>query len=543
MIRFYYHQTPSEGGGGLVEFTDRINLSKGNVKFTTNAEQGSVGQNSFVVDDRNGDWSTHGHRKVLIFEDSAPEGNQLMFWGFMTSRVVRRGDVSEKVGVARVWEITLSDINTLIERRVMAGNDTDRPEENDVERVQWVVGTSEANAFDDVTTFVSTASPVNMSDSDYNGQGLASILDDCAQQSGKNFFLRWIWDDPDYVVGLWYGHDTVDELLTDVGVTNDFAQVDRVNVWLGSRDSRLELDPSRVFSGVFGNHDGGWVYETEPATETEFAKRDTVSSWPNVRKSARASARAERYLDDLDTEEEVVKTTILVTPEHVNDALHGDEIHVLFSHLPGYEEWRPVRVLNRTVTFLTPGIYKIDLELSENGPADGWVPPVIYSPAEECQVPLEGGLGLVPMRVNYGGAFNPSGGTGDSAVDYGEYCVLYGEATYAIHTFGATYIGPQPLTPMWSNLNSSVIYHGALGTTDCNFGPEIICPPLSERLDILTWPGDPGDPSDAIARMSFLPWTGHNPEGISWYVVISYISGPDPRFEGLVSCPTPALIP
>jgi len=542
VLRFYYDQTSIEGGPGLVEFTSYVNLDASSVHVTTNAEQSSIGSNTLVIEDPGGAWLMTGHRKVLVIEDAAPTENQLIGMFYVGDRDVDRLDAP--TATSRKWTVTLTDINTLIARRIMAGNDTDRPEETDVERIQWLLATSEANAFDDVTTYVSTADPVNMSDSNYNGQALQSIVDDCAQQSGKNAYLRWIWDagSSSYIATFWYGDDNLAAAESSLRISNVIGDVDNATTWYASADAKLHLDPSRVYSSVFGNFDGGWSYRTRSATVTDFARRDTTASWPNVRRQARADSRGDRYLNTLHTEEATVTVSIYLPPENVNDAHAGDKIDARFVHFPMFDDFTACRILNKTTTFLTPEFYLVTFELSLL--ADYAPTPPAGPPPPDCQavyqVPLEGDVPVLgPMRVNYGGAFDPGGGTGSSLTDYGEYVTVYGGATYAVHTYDTSFIGPQPLSPIQTVLTNSSTYLGDIGSTDCGFVPAhtAYCPPLSERIDYWVHPAAAsGVPTTVNAQLGFLPWTGHNPVGSSWYVVLTYISGPDPRFESLPPC-------
>ena len=102
------------------------------------------------IDDPEGVLNIVGHRRVWAIEDSAPIGQQMVFWGYTADRDVTR--TSPQVQASRKWTATIVDINSLLQRKVMAGNDTDRPEETDVERVQWLMTTGEAGFFDDTTT-------------------------------------------------------------------------------------------------------------------------------------------------------------------------------------------------------------------------------------------------------------------------------------------------------------------------------------------------------------------------------------------------------
>jgi len=364
-VHVYYEQTPEEGDDFL-EITDRVNLSNRNLKFTTNAEMASVGTNSFVIDDPDGDLELTGHRRIFIQEDECDDENELMFWGYLADRTVSRGSETP-VGAARQWDVTITDINTMIGRRVMGGNDTDRPEEDDIERMTWMFGTSEAVNFTDNTTFVPSTPTVDMSDANYNGQYVQSIIDDCAQQSGRNYYVRWIYNAdpaPHYEPAFWYAADTAALAISDLRISNVLEDLSEADTYAPAEDSTLSRDPSRVYAGVFGAYDGGWNYRTRPATTDEFVLRDTTANWPNIKKAARANARGDRYLDTLHIEEDVIQTSILVPPANVNDAHAGDAIEVRFSHFPGYEEFRVMRILSRTVTFVTPFVYQIDYTLT-----------------------------------------------------------------------------------------------------------------------------------------------------------------------------------
>ena len=364
MAQHWYYVDPD---AGVVEFTDHVNLNT-NPSVTTNAEQGAVGSSSMTVDDPLGELDLVGHRKVYFEEDAATFAR--VFTGYSASRDIHRD--TYRTGAARKWELELVDINSLLWRKVMAGNDTDRPAETDVARMQWLLSTGEAGFFADVTTYVSTLNPVDMDanpDTGYNGQMFQAVIDDCAQQSGKNYYALDVFDSPNYVNGVWYGHDAVATFSTATRISNLIDDVDSVITFYPSIETTLRRDPSRIFSGVFGNFDGGYTYQSDSDIIAAFANRDTVANWPNIKTLAKAQARAFRYLADLGTtEEDVITTAILVTPEHVNDVRAGHRMSARFSHLLGYEDWTDFRVIRRTVTITAPGIYEIGLDLTPIGP-------------------------------------------------------------------------------------------------------------------------------------------------------------------------------
>ncbi len=55
------------------------------------------------------------------------------------------------------------------------------------------------------TTYLDTSGPVNMDAVDYRGQYVRDIIDDCAQQSGKNWYHLDVGTSGSTVFGTWYG--------------------------------------------------------------------------------------------------------------------------------------------------------------------------------------------------------------------------------------------------------------------------------------------------------------------------------------------------
>ncbi len=355
MIRFYF----LNDDGDVEEFTERVNLSESSVVLTSDAEQGAVGTSTITVDDPLGDWTITGHRWVYVLEDTADF--DMVYWGYAADRTVRR--MAPNVLTSRQWVITVTDINTLFGRRIMVGSDCNRPAETDVERLQWLTGTSEQNFIDD-TALLSTGSPVDMDAVDYRYQYATQIYDDCSQASGKNWFLYPVFDGSDWVVGFWYDFGSSTEYSSDIRISNDLDDIDDVVTFAPGLATELTRDPSRVYSGVAMPYDGGTVYQQRTATATEFARRDTSAPMVNVKTATKANARAVRYLGTINTEEDVIKTSLILPTTQVNDVLAGQRIEAKYTHLPGYEDFSWMRVLEKTTTFLTPREYGVDLTLS-----------------------------------------------------------------------------------------------------------------------------------------------------------------------------------
>lgn len=360
-LHIYYHD-PDDG---TIEITGAIKYGNGDIRLTMTAEQGAVSTDTLIVEDPDGIYNFRGLRNIWATEDAADFTR--VYTGWVWVKDVDRGDFY-RTGAARRWTLQVQDINHALYQYVMAGNDTDRPEESDVERVQWLLSTGEAAPIADTTTYVFTDRPVDMDanpDPGYNGQEFQAVLNDCAEQSGKNYFLLDVFDDPDYDLAIWYGHDDLDEFVSEATISNDLDDIDNVTVFWADVPAKLTRDPSRVWSGVFGSFDGGWVYVQDAGTVADFAHRDTTASWPNVKSATKATARANRMLADLNTEDDAVTVSIWsMQPSQANIFRAGHRVNgVKFTHFPGWETGRDVRIVRKTLIDQSVGLYRMELDL------------------------------------------------------------------------------------------------------------------------------------------------------------------------------------
>lgn len=384
-LRFYIRSHD-----GVVTEYDAGRFRFADLSVTQNAEEASVGTSSLFIHDPTGDLDITGHRVFGIKEDAvAAASNQFVYVGYTAERKVKRGE-SELTGASRVWEVTLTDVNTVVERRIMLGNDAKRPAETDVARMNWLLGTNEASRIDS-TLYVSQENGVAMDAVDYRGQSFGQVVNDCCQASGKNFYVSY-WgetisaEDPWGYFGAWYDHSGSELYVSMLRLSNFLDDIDSPsggNTFAISADTTLTRDPSRVYSGVYLPWDGGNTYVQRTATYNTFAQRDVAMYAQNIKSAAQATARANRYLDDLDTEEDVISTSIIVPDTKVNHLREGMLVQFKATHLPGYETFTWLRVLNRTVQQLsddTSNEYRILLELSA-GDSVTTVPPAEGSAA------------------------------------------------------------------------------------------------------------------------------------------------------------------
>jgi hypothetical protein len=340
----------------LTEYFEKFELA-----VTMNAEEGSTGNSTITLYDPVAELDIVGLSHFRVREMDAPTGEQYIGQYYAADSKVRRGE-SELVTVQRVWDVNLVDINEVLARRVFSKDEADRPAESDVARLQWLLTTAQMGLVDDSTYFDATGS-VPMDAVDYRGQTPHSILDDCAQQSGKNWYLWFNEAASGTGFSLWYAHAVSSNYSSAISLSNVLADVDYSTVFALSADTELKRDPSRVYGGVYLPYDGGAVHVRSTATLIDYPLRDFVAPSFNVKTAAKANARARRYLADLDTEEDVITTTVVVPRAQVNDLMQGMRVQVKASHLPGYSAYVWMRCLNRTVKELNEDEYAITVEL------------------------------------------------------------------------------------------------------------------------------------------------------------------------------------
>jgi hypothetical protein len=361
---YKYRSLADSSGPALTEtdLTDYFRLYLLDVAM--NAEEGSVAQSTVLADDPDGDLDITGHRRFRIVEDTATGSNTTIWVGYTAARRYMRGE-STRTGASRAVEVDIVDINSILARRIFDSTRANRPAETDVARITWLLGTEEAQLIDD-DTFFSTSDPVAMDAVDYRGQSVENVLNDCAQQSGKNFFVWYNDDTNEY--SLFYDFADSAVYSSPLRLTNVLSEVDNSLTFAISQDTQLQRSPDRVYSGAYLEYDGGVVYEQDTTTANLFARRDAVMPAENVKTAAKATARAQRYLDDMDSEEDVITTTVTLPAAKVNFLMQGMRVRFTATHLYGPDPvW--LRALNRSVRQVSEEFYEVKLELSSGGQA------------------------------------------------------------------------------------------------------------------------------------------------------------------------------
>lgn len=336
--------------------------------LTENAEEGSQAESTITLyDDALGTaiqdlTSLH---ILTVIDDDIPGDDKIVWGGYIGEVEVSRGDTA----TGRVWQWSLHDSNYSWSRMILTGTAAARPAETDVARMQWMLSTHAADySFTDTTTYVSTASPVNMDACDYRAQYTSDLADDCAQASGKNWWTSMIGTAHGGPVTVWYGKDTGTAYAGTCVITNDPLLIDGSTYWPPSQDARMVIDPSRIYSGAYIEYDGGATYRYSPAIASAYSKRDTTMTQMNVKSAAKAQARAARYLASWASPHVRVTCTVRVPASAVNQFKTGMRVRALFTHLPGLESLTWYRILRRTVSQRAAGtLYDVELEMTPQG--------------------------------------------------------------------------------------------------------------------------------------------------------------------------------
>ena len=365
-LRFFYRPN-WRAGDPAIEFTDHVRLYT--LDVTEYAEEGSVATSTYLVDDDDGTLDFPPLTRIWAVEgDVAASSNTYVHHGYIADRVIHRGD-SALTSSARIWEVSVADENSVLSRRVLSNPNANRPAETDVARVQWLANEADGQLLIDDTAFISTASPTNMDAADYRGQTGLDVLNDCAQQSGKNFYAYF---NQLLGTGIWYGAEDLTTYSSMIRLTNVLGDVNHdQNVYeIGREGTRLTRDPSRLLSGVYMQYGAGsGVYVRNQPMFQEIGMRDMVMSAPNVNTLGTATRRAQRYLADLDSEEDRIITTVRLPSSKVTFIKRGMRIRFRATHLPGYESEVWLRVLRCSVANDSEQLdsaYLLTLELGTN---------------------------------------------------------------------------------------------------------------------------------------------------------------------------------
>jgi hypothetical protein len=361
--------------GGIEEPATLVSLPSnvrwGDFALTNSAAVGDPANSTIMLDDQQGLLDLQGLRAFDVRELSAPSNNRVIFRGVVQDRVVKRGvDRSALVGTARMWTVDLTDYNWHLTKRLLVDQDSDRPAESIGDRLRWLINRA---AHVNINDYGNVTYPSRqMEANDYRLQRPMDVLNDCCIEDNYNF-----WVDYNEAHGkpeLFFINPLSSTYASSLYISNDIDDVDSVTVFAPYREAELVRSASRIAFGAAVSYPDGFEYRRKDSTGAQFGKLDQVAPMDNVKSAARAGRLAQKFVNDNDEETDVITCAIKVPRAQVNDIRHGHLLPVKFTHLPGYETFQWVRVLERTVVQEPEGgdtHYLIDLKLTApSGPSD-----------------------------------------------------------------------------------------------------------------------------------------------------------------------------
>lgn len=365
-----------DGGGDAVEITDRILADSWEIR--EQAEEGSVPTSVLTFLDPDMDITFEGLRTIYIKETTSESDDFYLFYGYTASPTVGRGRDENFEPLGRAHALSVIDRNGYWQKLVMRSSGSDRSEETDLERIDWLINDSEASGFSDTTTHVDTTGGVQMDAADYRGVYVGQVMADCAEASGRNWWFKVIYDGADNQTTVWYAHDSRNSYDSELALSNeptdwvDDQLLDGTStVWPVSEDTETEFDYSRVYSALYGQWDGGATFRANDDTADTYGPRHGVVPLPFVKSVAKARARLDRMLDDFSEPELRVTTTVRLPAAKGTMIRAGMRVSLRLTHVPGLETPKWCRVYTCTVKPVGAGkFYDLTLEMTPTGPPD-----------------------------------------------------------------------------------------------------------------------------------------------------------------------------
>ncbi len=320
--------------------------------LTECAFRGQVGAAQVTIDDTAGSYTPPGQKAVTVVESSASPTR--LFTGYVGERKAGRGTMQPG---ERQWTTTLEDLNVLLDDRIITGTDGNRTAETDAARILWLI--SDAATTGISTGHIPNTNTVQMDAIDYRGKRPRDVLEDCAQKSGKNFFVYYHSSGP----LLFYDLDTGTNLSSSARISDVTTDVDGT-VTFAAKEPGVTLDPSRVYSRVRLRYKRGSETVTNATTATNYRTREVWRRYKRIKSSARAIEQAQKWLDQAANEQTTVEVGIECDAAYVDDVRAGQRIQIRLTRL-GIAAFAWYRIVTRTVRPLSDVRYALDLVIAD----------------------------------------------------------------------------------------------------------------------------------------------------------------------------------
>lgn len=356
------------------------------------ADQGTVGMSAVPLPDPTGDHVLRGLRRTYWAETDGPADNEVIYDGYLQQRDYGR-DEEHFTGSRRLITVNLVDLNTLLGTYLVQGAKDAahgfRPDETNIERIQWALGSAFLPPINDFGG-VATTGGVDMDGADLRGQNMANVIRDAAAVAGWQHFLYYDETEPTVNrVGLFFNPTEAPFWSSTLRFSNHPGDADDIRLAPGNF-SALTFDfdsskapiqhrsPDTVYSGVIVEYDGGKkLYvdceEIGLTTKDDYYVRQTTLPAPNIKTEAKARAYGYQFLRDHDHEQDTASVRILLPSSHAGLIKAGHRAQFRFDHFePEYRTFQWWRVQDLTWAQKSRKWYWFDLEL-EPTPATAYM--------------------------------------------------------------------------------------------------------------------------------------------------------------------------
>lgn len=307
------------------------------------AHRGDVGLGGYIMDDISASLDVPALKDIVVAESSASPVR--LHTGFIADRVIKRGQMT-RVSSERQWSVMVTDINALLDDQLLSSESkAKRPAETDYDRIQWLLSTVPMNNNNVSAGQVPNTNKVQMDPLDHGASFASDVLDDCAQKSGKNYFLY------NYGSGnkLFYDLATGSGLTSSLQVSTVTADVDGSTCFAPIGDPGMTKSPIDIYSNVRLVYAKGAVSVVNHTTESNFRPRSVNIEATNVKTVTRATEKAQKYLDEANDEDITIDGIRIIVPAaNVNDIRAGQRLRCKFPHL-GYASFTYFRCTRREV--------------------------------------------------------------------------------------------------------------------------------------------------------------------------------------------------
>lgn len=329
-------------------------------QFAEAIDYGRMAMGAVTIDDPGGIYDFTGLKSFQCDEDDTTPSR--LYSGFIGPRTLKRGE-KQRTGASRIHQINLLDLNWNLMRRSVRTEAAKRPAETDVVRIAWIVSVLEGFGLVWDEGLVNTTDNVrNLGETDYRHQYPLDIIGEFAGRCGKTFGVYY--DVTSGHPALFYDVPTATGYDSTLRISNVASDVDSSTTFAPLKDAELNRVPDDTYSGIDYGYLSNWIYAHDPVVAADFAERDLIFQTSAVGRLATAQSQVAAMLAQRSGEQDTITVVIVLPSNKINLLRAGMRVECKFSHLPGYESFTFLRVLERNIFQRDDQQYIVSLKLS-----------------------------------------------------------------------------------------------------------------------------------------------------------------------------------